>query len=212
MLPYLFVDKLFQAFIVDQQVGRVLRLKILNINVRFNLFSRPAQEFMNMVTWLTVDKLFNLSLLTNRLDSARVRDDQYHNYFLYLAINLWSYPYASIKDAQATGEAFSPQKRTSSTSNHENFYFLGPFLPSWIRIQQLKLMWIHFHTRWDSAREWDDQYHNYQKIMDYVNSHPELGVDIQWGTLRQGGLHTFQFYSVLSLYCTRTNFYFYQQR
>jgi hypothetical protein len=45
---------------------------------------------------------------------------------------------------------------------------------------------IIFYTRWDSAREWDDQYHNYQKIMDYVNSHPELGVDIQWGTLRQG--------------------------
>ena len=29
-------------------------------------------------------------------------------------------PYASIKDAQATGETFSPQKRTSSTSKHEN--------------------------------------------------------------------------------------------
>jgi len=25
-----------------------------------------------------------------------------------------------MKDAQATGEAFSPQKRTSSTSKHEN--------------------------------------------------------------------------------------------
>lgn len=37
--------------------------------------------------------------------------------------------------------------------------------------------------RWDSAREWDDQYHNYQRIMDHVNSHPELGVDFQWGTL-----------------------------
>jgi hypothetical protein len=27
----------------------------------------------------------------------------------------FTYPKASIKDAQATGEAFSPQKRTSST-------------------------------------------------------------------------------------------------
>jgi len=27
---------------------------------------------------------------------------------------------ASLKDVQATGEAFSPQKRTSSTSKHEN--------------------------------------------------------------------------------------------
>jgi hypothetical protein len=52
-------------------------------------------------------------------------------------------------DAQDTGEAFSPQKRTSSTSRHENsvifFYFCGSFLPSWIRIriQQIKLMRIH---------------------------------------------------------------------
>jgi hypothetical protein len=50
-------------------------------------------------------------------------------------------------------------------------------------------------NRWDSAREWDDQYHNYQKIMDYVNSHPELGVDIQWGTLRQGDFTHFNLLS-----------------
>jgi hypothetical protein len=30
---------------------------------------------------------------------------------------------ASIKDAQAKGEAFSPQKRTSSPSKHDFFYF-----------------------------------------------------------------------------------------
>jgi hypothetical protein len=39
----------------------------------------------------------------------------------------------SIKDVQATGEAFCPQKRTSSTSKNENaliFYlFLGNFCP-----------------------------------------------------------------------------------
>ncbi len=38
------------------------------------------------------------------------------------------YPKASLKDAQATGEAFNPQKRTSSASKHENSYpllFLG---------------------------------------------------------------------------------------
>jgi hypothetical protein len=29
------------------------------------------------------------------------------------------YPKASTKDVQATGEAFSPLKRTSSTSKHE---------------------------------------------------------------------------------------------
>ncbi len=30
------------------------------------------------------------------------------------------YPQASINDAQATGEAFGTQKRTASTSKHEN--------------------------------------------------------------------------------------------
>jgi hypothetical protein len=40
--------------------------------------------------------------------------------FDYFFFNLqFTYPYASIKDAQATGEAFSPQKRTSITSKHE---------------------------------------------------------------------------------------------
>ncbi len=42
------------------------------------------------------------------------------------------------KGLQDTKEAFSSQKRTSSTSNHEIseffFYFCGSFLPSWIRI------------------------------------------------------------------------------
>jgi hypothetical protein len=46
---------------------------------------------------------------------------------------------ASVKDSQATGEAFSPQKRTSSTSKDENsllfLNFLGSFLPSRIRIR-----------------------------------------------------------------------------
>jgi hypothetical protein len=31
----------------------------------------------------------------------------------------FTYPYASIKDVKATGEAFSPQKKPSSTSRHE---------------------------------------------------------------------------------------------
>ncbi len=43
----------------------------------------------------------------------------------------FSYPYVSIKDAQALGEAFSPKKRTSSTSKQFlNFiYFCVLFLP-----------------------------------------------------------------------------------
>ncbi len=45
----------------------------------------------------------------------------------------FAYPLASIKDSQATGEAFSPQKRTSSTSKDENSVlfsiFWGQFCP-----------------------------------------------------------------------------------
>jgi hypothetical protein len=39
---------------------------------------------------------------------------KFYFYFLDKKL-LFIYPYASIKDAQATGEAFSPEKRTSST-------------------------------------------------------------------------------------------------
>jgi hypothetical protein len=48
-------------------------------------------------------------------------------------------PGPPIKDVQAAEEAFSPQKRTSSTSKHEIFLiflnFCGAFFPSWIRIR-----------------------------------------------------------------------------
>jgi hypothetical protein len=45
------------------------------------------------------------------------------------------YPLASIKDAKATGEALSPEKKTSSTSKHgifngTFFFFCGSLLPS----------------------------------------------------------------------------------
>jgi hypothetical protein len=35
----------------------------------------------------------------------------------------FSYPYASIKDAQATGEAFSPQKEHPALQNMKILYF-----------------------------------------------------------------------------------------
>jgi hypothetical protein len=38
------------------------------------------------------------------------------------------YPYASVKDVQATEEASSPQKRTSSTEHKVHFFI---FLFSW---------------------------------------------------------------------------------
>jgi hypothetical protein len=56
---------------------------------------------------------------------------------------LFTFPYASIKDAQATGDAFSPQKENIQHLNMKFiyfFYFCGSFLPSWIRIQRLKFM------------------------------------------------------------------------
>jgi hypothetical protein len=44
----------------------------------------------------------------------------------------FAYP---IKDVQATEEAFTTQKRTSSTSKHDFLiFFFWSFLPSWIRI------------------------------------------------------------------------------
>ncbi len=51
-------------------------------------------------------------------------------YFLVENCNLLI-PKASLKDAQATGEVFDPQKRTSSATRHENselfFIFVGHF-------------------------------------------------------------------------------------
>ena len=37
--------------------------------------------------------------------------------------------------------------------------------------------------RYDSGKEWDLQYKNYDKLMEYINSHPELNAEVQFGTL-----------------------------
>ena len=37
--------------------------------------------------------------------------------------------------------------------------------------------------RYDSAKEWDLQYQNYEKLMEYINSHPELNAEVKFGTL-----------------------------
>lgn len=33
--------------------------------------------------------------------------------------------------------------------------------------------------RYDKALEWDQQYINYQKLFDYMNSHPEMHVQVR---------------------------------
>lgn len=32
--------------------------------------------------------------------------------------------------------------------------------------------------RYDKAKEWNDQYTNYKKLMDYMNSNPEMNVEV----------------------------------
>ena len=37
--------------------------------------------------------------------------------------------------------------------------------------------------RYDSAKEWDLQYNNYAKLMDYINNSPDLNAEVKFGTL-----------------------------
>lgn len=37
--------------------------------------------------------------------------------------------------------------------------------------------------RYDTAREWSRQFKNYERIMDHINSSPELNAEVQFGTL-----------------------------
>jgi hypothetical protein len=57
------------------------------------------------------------------------------DFLIIISINLYL---GLHKECPCYRKAFSPQKRTSSTSKHEIsvlFYFCGSFLPSWIRIR-----------------------------------------------------------------------------
>ena len=36
--------------------------------------------------------------------------------------------------------------------------------------------------RYDKVTEWDAQYRNYQKLFDYMNSHPDMHIEVSsWG-------------------------------
>uniref|UniRef100_UPI00398EEFB9 alpha-mannosidase 2x isoform X3 n=1 Tax=Pristiophorus japonicus TaxID=55135 RepID=UPI00398EEFB9 len=39
--------------------------------------------------------------------------------------------------------------------------------------------------RYDKALEWDQQFQNYERLFNYMNSHPELHVQVQFGTLSE---------------------------
>jgi hypothetical protein len=66
----------------------------------------------------------------------------FKNFYFYLSLGL-------RKGRPSYSRSLHPQKRTSSTSKHENsllfLFFCGSLLPSWIRIriQQLKLLRIN---------------------------------------------------------------------
>ncbi len=73
---------------------------------------------------------------------------------------------------QATGEAFSPQKWTSSTSKREIlnfFYFCWYFLPSWIWIRiQIRIYWPDW-TRIESGSETLDlRFHIWMSIRIHI--------------------------------------------
>ncbi len=103
-----------------------------------NLVTLPLQ------TWFIRFDLMRISIFSKCGSGSSVLMTENWT-FLQLDQKLqFTMPLASIKDAQATREAFSPQKRTSSSSKHESFYFLflWVIMSSWIRIriQQLELI------------------------------------------------------------------------
>jgi hypothetical protein len=87
------------------------------------------------VLWIRIpnpdlDPAFQVNLRNHGFHDQKLNKIQTaENFFISLQ---FTYPQTFIKDAQATGEAFSPQKRTSSTAKDEIyklFSFFGHFCP-----------------------------------------------------------------------------------
>lgn len=55
--------------------------------------------------------------------------------------------------------------------------------------------------RYDKALEWDQQYTNYQKLFDYMNSHPELHVQVRAESLSPA--------KIVSSFVLLSDFFFY---
>jgi hypothetical protein len=86
--------------------------------------------------WSRIHRIQHFKWIRTGSGSGSINCKKYSWKILYFFIKQlqFTYPYASLKDVQATGKSFSPLKRTSRTFEIINF-FRGSFLSSWIRIR-----------------------------------------------------------------------------
>ncbi len=69
----------------------------------------------------------------------------------------FTFPYASIKDVKATGEAVSPQKRTYSTSKHETFLTFSCFVGHFAFLDPDPLTWLKNSPSEEKSNFFKDQ-------------------------------------------------------
>jgi hypothetical protein len=107
-----------------------------DIDAAFEKVRWPITVFRGVVNpdSLNPDPAFqaNLDSDTIRIQSIenqklKIKNTYSRNFFLYQKLQ-FTYPLASIKEVQATGEAFSPQKRTYSTPKTEIYQLLSIFV------------------------------------------------------------------------------------
>jgi hypothetical protein len=90
-----------EKFFVVASAGLWIRIDLMRIRIQHFSLLRIRIQFRIQD--------FDDKRLKNKLQLKKI------GYFCRKKLKI-SYPYASIKDAQVTGEAFSPQKRTSSST------------------------------------------------------------------------------------------------